>query len=372
MIVCFTCGPETKAQLDRLVATGHYHDHSDVISAAIQNLVVIHSELKDGRSIVIDRGVVAPTSDAPTTKSQPSVLRSAVEAGIPPMFQRGPEISKPEQFAGFKPESPLTAKSSSVEHWMFGQYNRLLPAKATCRALANISAEGGDRRSLEKIAMDIANEAAKLGSYLSAFDEKRNFGRDDAIAVAFPKSTAASEFKSVQRFANQFVGSANKEGQLLGLPVALKLIGRNPDFPDSVGLTEAGWQFGMMPNPILDALSPRNTEKFSDEEISFLLGHILTSVPVEAFAYRAILNEITCGVLTPDDLDAALSKLSGAQKKMEKSFVSTQRSGAICRMADLGLVGRSRSGTRVSYVLPPRGKEFLRQTNAWFDASKSA
>jgi hypothetical protein len=258
-----------------------------------------------------------------------------------------------------------------VERWIFGQYNRLLPAKVTCRALVNILARGGKQRSLEEIAIEIANEAAKFGKYLSELDEKRNLGRDDAIAVAFPRSTAATEFKSIQRFANQFVGTADRGGNLSGLPVALKLVGRDSDH-DGVTLTEAGWKFGMMPNPILDISSTGTNERFSDDEIVFLLDHILTSVSVEALAYRIVLGELADGVLTPDALDDALLKRSASGQKAERSFVSTQRSGAICRMVDLGLIRRSRTGTRVSYVLLPRGNEFLHSSQAQFEAAESA
>jgi Arc/MetJ-type ribon-helix-helix transcriptional regulator len=390
MIVCFTCGPETKRQLDWLVASGHYHDHSEAISSAIQNLSVLHSELKDARSLVIDGSSTSPVRDSRNSSDpEPPGLepgsrvplsttpdprsfapRTTLEPQIPALLQRRTEILKPQSFAPLNRDQLATSKSPSVERWMFGQFNRLLPAKVTCRALVNIVADGDDRQPLETIAIRIANEAAMLGRYLTTVDQKFGSGRDDAMAVAFPKSTSPSEFKSIQRFANQFVGSANRQGQLSGLPIALKLIGRSPTYSDGVTLTEAGWQFGRIETPILDAPSTRNPEKFTDEEISFLLEHILTSVPLEAFAYRTILNEVRRGVLTPDDLDVELSKLSTGQKTLQKSFISTQRSGAICRMVDLNLIQRTRTGTRVCYALSTRGAEFLRSTEVRFDEAK--
>jgi len=251
----------------------------------------------------------------------------------------------------------VSGKSAAVDQWMFGQYNRLLPAKVTCRALANIFADGSGRQPLDKVAHTIANEAAKLGRYLAKLDAKRNLGRDDALAVAFPKNPA--EFKSIQRFANQFVAAANKEGGLSGLAFSLNLIGRNPDYPEGIALTEAGWRFATMENPLLDRNSA-GSEKFTADEISFLLDHITASVPVEAFAYQAILTEVARNILTPDALDEALARLPKHPRKALAQFVSTQRSGAICRMADLDLIARSRTGTRVSYVMTPRGKDFLR------------
>jgi hypothetical protein len=392
MVVCFTCGAQTKAQLDQLVATGHYHDHSEAISAAIQNLSVIHSEMKDARSIVIDRGSMPMSVDGEpkpgneiSSAAEPSPVVSGVtqrlessaatrqavgSPGIPALFHRQADVSMPTQFASVAAEQLSADQNIPIENWMFGQFNRLLPAKVTCRALANITADGGERQPLEKLATEIANEAAKFGKYLSALDQKRHLGRDDAMTVAFPKHP--SEFKSIQRFANQFVGSTNREGQLLGLPASLKLIGTHPEFPQSIMLTEAGWKFGMLTNPILDGNAAAKIEKFGDEEITFLLDHIVALVPIEAFAYQTILSEVARGALTPDDLDAVLSKLS-AQHKKGDPFVSTQRSGAISRMADLDLIGRSRTATRVSYVTTPRGDKFLRsQKLASLEGAKSS
>jgi hypothetical protein len=366
MIVCFSCSPHTKGQLDQLVASGDYGDHSQAIAAAIQNLTIIHSELGGAASLVIERAAPALSSETDGLVSPSTSQSNAVTGGrtsrarnlssVPPLFQLPAEISQPPQFATSQKSS--SGKVGTVDEWMFGQFNRLLPAKVTCRALVSMIAKGEDRQPLEKLSKSIANEAAKLGQYLAALDEKRHLGRDDAIAIAFPKHP--SEFKSVQRFANQFVASANKEGEFSGLGVSLKLIGRHPSNAESISLTEAGWQFGLMENPLLDGTPASNFQKFTDEEISFLLDYIAVSVPAEASAYRTILIEVARGALTPDDLDAALMNLPGHSKKTRRQYVSTQRSGAICRMADLDLIGRSRTGTRVSYVLTPRGKDFLR------------
>src|SRR5260221_13505275 len=133
MVICFACSPETKAQLDRLVATGHYHDHSEAIAAAVQNLVVIHSELKDSGSIVIDRGRLAQQQETQVALSQgssttiepdpvaPSATRSnenpsptrqpSGQSSIPALFQRRADVVKPAQFAGFKTGRRLCAQT---------------------------------------------------------------------------------------------------------------------------------------------------------------------------------------------------------------------------------------------------------------------
>ncbi|MHB1220291.1 MAG: hypothetical protein ACYC1L_19060 [Alphaproteobacteria bacterium] len=354
--------------MDRLVASGGYVDHSQAIAAAIQNLGAIHSAMQEGSSLVIERGALEELASsatpveppAPAIASSQPIARSKLPP-IPALFRRRERTALPEQFAPVAIERAPAGGIAPIDTWIFGQYNRLLPAKVTCRALINLIADGEDRQPLHLLAKSIANEAAKVGQGLAALDEMRHLGRDDATAVAFP--CHPSEFKSIQRFANQFVASANKEGELSGLPVSLKLVARHPAYAEGIFLTKAGWDFGMMENPLLDHSSTSNTRKFSDDEIAFLLNHICTSVPVEAAAFKTILTEVDQGILTPDDLDEALTKLPGHSKKMLAQYVSTQRSGAICRMADLDLISRLRTGTRVSYMFNSRGKDFLRSTH---------
>ena len=175
--------------------------------------------------------------------------------------------------------------------------------RITCRFLVNMTAEGRDQFPLEEAAIEIANEAAEFGRYLVALDDKHNLGRDDALAVAFPD---AGQIKSIQRFANQFVGSRNKEGQLLGLPASLKLIALDTANPDRIRLTEAGWSFGELRNPLLDRAAERGADKFTEEEVVFLVDHIRSSVPVEAIAYKIVLSQVARGAATPNGLDKAL------------------------------------------------------------------
>lgn len=379
MVICFVCKSDTKALLDKLVASGQYLDHSDAITAAVANLAVLHSEMDHATSIVIgldataeqgndqmraaDRvlGTEPSGSDHEklSSQAQPQRTHAGRSAAVPSLFQLPDERVPPAQFAKIGPVPLGKSGIIPIDAWIFGQFNRLLPAKATCRALANIFINGGNQKPLEKLALDIASEAVGLGRYLTSVDERRKLGRDDAMAVAFPRFSPPDAFKSVQRFANQFVGSTTKDGRLLGLPAALKLIGPDPENAGGVALTEAGWKFGLMSNPLLDGLAAGKLEKFSDEEICFLTDHIVTSVPAEAFAYRTILKEVASGQLTPDSLDRTLAKLSKRGRKSGDPFVSTQRSGAISRMADIDLIARSRTATRVSYVITPRGKTFL-------------
>lgn len=374
MVICFNCSPQTKETLERLVATGGYRDSSDVISAAIENLAVIHDAMHDRTAVVVTDDTGSGTDVQRESASEPksaiavepgfddyakshAVRRKLVarpEPSVPPMFRRPANVDQAPRLAVIAHPARSRSTIVPIQEWIFGQFNRLLPVKASCRALVNI---GKERVPLAEVATKIADEAVKLGNYLSGIDETRNANRDEAMAVAFPRPTFR-DFKSIDRFASQFVGVISKEGQITGLPAQLSLIAIDPEFPEGVLLTEAGWRFALFENPLLNgAAAEKPTDKFTPAEIEFLLGHIASHVPAEAYAYRTILSEVQKGAVTPRDLDKALAKLS--KSDLQPSFLSTQRSGAISRMTDLDLIVRKRNATRVSYHCTPRGQNFI-------------
>ena len=46
---------------------------------------------------------------------------------------------------------------------------------------------------------------------------------------------------------------------------------------------------------------------------------------------------------------------------LSQSFLASQRSGAVSRMSDLGLIERRREGVRVFYAVTDDGRAFLRE-----------
>jgi hypothetical protein len=244
----------------------------------------------------------------------------------------------------------------SQANWIFGQHNKLLPVKASCRAIGNLLSEAPPGVEAGEAARLVANEAGELGVYLHAIDKKFNRQRDDALSTAFPGGPDPD--KGRIRYANQFVVGTAKQGQLTGLLVDLGLINKLSRESLKVALTEAGWKFALMPNPVLDGQEENPATKLSPEECVFLAGHIASNVAIERSAYLQILGAIHSGYDNPEKLRAAFNDVEKETAK-NKLYFSTQRAGAISRMADLGLLRRDRKGTRVRYVITDDGAEFL-------------
>jgi hypothetical protein len=302
-----------------------------------------------------------------TTKHADAGHRSKAMAGttqVPDLFRlEGFPTAPPAGLADLPSDMWGSGQTVPLDRWVLGQFNRLLPAKVNARALIRLFLDSPKGLGIAESAAAIASDAAVLGDYLRQLDARVDATRDDALATAFPTTGKDSE-KSRTRYANQFVVYQNGRGELSGLMVDFKLINvvthRRERF---IMPTKVTWDLAVLENPALDGQSATAAEKFSPAERALLLRHVVSAVPVEAYAYGAILGAVRQGHNTPETIDAALRATlpDDRAEKLSQSFLASQRSGAVSRMADLGLIERQREGTRVSYALTDAGNTFLEQ-----------
>ena len=373
MIICINIERNTKDQMDQLIRSGEYRDYSELAAIAVGNQLLLHSTEENGLAphsepISLNdsprKEPVTPSGeskndireDEVTPPKRPEVL------GIPQIFQLAANRNVPNTFAPLPNDAFAAGMEVTVDRWIFGQHNKLLPAKASVRALANLlrseSSQGG--LSLERASTEIAAAAVGLGDLLRRLDSSTQRPRDESFGVAFPSSDPANSDKSRLRYGSQFVGAISREGRMTGLLIDLKLINHDRYKSPRIQLTEQGWQLAELPNPILDGPQNESGSRFSPDETELLIAHIASSVPAEDFAYKATLSAITDGYDTPERLDAALKKYlpDRKAKPFTDAFLTTQRAGVISRMADLGLVARVRNGPNVTYIATARGKQF--------------
>jgi hypothetical protein len=185
--------------------------------------------------------------------------------------------------------------------------------------------------------------------------------RDDALATAFPEKGPLGQ-KGRLRYQNHFVGHLVR-GEAGGLPADLKLarVESRKGRP-WIAPTAPGWEFARLANPVLDNTNGGSPPaRFNSEEVAFLLQHIRATVPPEVFAYRVVLSLIRRGDRTPDQLTGGLTPYlpEGWTVATEKDFIATQRTGAIARAADLGLIQRQQQARHITYRLTAAGEHFL-------------
>jgi len=361
MIICVNLEPKSKDDLDRLVALGGYRDYSEAVAVAISNQLLLHT-VESSTSFQVTS--LPPLIREASSKPTESELERQTSALVPTLFGAITEDHSAVKIAQATHDQSSSGDGTSLDKWIWGQHNKLLPVKAACRALAHLltrelaSYEGV---SLSKASSEIAFEAVKLGDHLRL--KEREFGllRDETLAHGFPRRDAENEDKSRLRFATQFVGSTDSQGNLTGLPADLKLIGIESPRGTRILLTEAGWRFAAMENPILDAPSTRPARKFTEEEVGFLFDHIMEQVPCESFAFRTVVKLIDGGACTPELLDQALRDYlpDRNENPFSPAFLTTQRAGVISRLSDLGLLQRVRDGIKVRYAMTDDGQKYF-------------
>ena len=362
MLICFDSSAEAKRALDALLETKEFKDVSEAVCMALVNYEAMHRTIGKSGAVI---GEPAPTPRPPAPKPAPIPVAGAPadaafvaswKEALEPFSLTVSTLEGIETVPLAEPPKPITTNLPPKD-WFFGQLNRFLPAKATCRALLNMERQNPKGVLVSDASSKIAFAACRLGDYLRELDTRFNFNRDYSLAAAFP-STEYHGAESRIRFGNQFVGNI-KQGQLTGLPAGIGLLGHDASKDPRLLLTPTGAQFALLPNPLLDDLSSPGRDKLSEAEIRFLLDHIRKHVPAEISAYVAIIDGIKEKANTPEKLDEYLCRRFTLQvvekadpKKPEqitKTFLSTQRTGAVSRMADLNLLWRQRQGLNVSY-----------------------
>ena len=139
MVICFKCDSETKALLDRLRLGGAYPDYSDIIVAAVANYALLNDELQSSGTVVIgeDAGEATPARPRKARSGQVAAtiapVRPHLVPNVPPLFLREPLVTarRENAFAQLPDDVFLPGQEVPLDRWPFGQFSKVLPAKAS-------------------------------------------------------------------------------------------------------------------------------------------------------------------------------------------------------------------------------------------------
>jgi hypothetical protein len=160
MIICIEIDQKIKSKLDELMKGGEYRDYSQAVGVAISNQVLLHERFaQNGGSLIVDAGN--------TSRRETGADIDAVET-MPTVFALPRPIGE-MKFAPVPGDVFVPGAVVPLDRWIFGQHNKLLPAKASCRWLANVP--NGKGVPLAKAASEIAACSAELGDHLQSHDD---------------------------------------------------------------------------------------------------------------------------------------------------------------------------------------------------------
>tara|TARA_B110000483_G_C18167504_1_gene531951 strand:- start:452 stop:1642 length:1191 start_codon:yes stop_codon:yes gene_type:complete len=269
----------------------------------------------------------------------------------------------------FHDEYPMFNKlRHTAEEPISGYINRLFPVKFALRVLASLTLSGFYDEENQRFDEDGTIELHDLRErcysiakyakeYLKGLDLKIEPGSTTDVRVGFPEESE----KAKERFVAQFIGSKRKDnvsGALFELGFANLAgfsLGPIKHTSSNVLFTKIGWDFMMLPNPLLDSIDSREGwdayfetgVRFSDKEIQYLLSHIKQNIPSEWKLITNIAQIIHEGNDRPKSLEEKLVVIYN----WDKTKASQMRNGALSRMEELCLIGRKKIGREVTYHL---------------------
>ena len=317
-------------KITKLIADGEYATMQDFALTAIQNQFLIEDTSNAGDHYKEKHGIVN------------SVSFKSMET----------RWLMPEKKAETKIRTLIN--SSKSNDWLFGQVNRILPIKFGLRNLISYQEEYDSELDLDWFLEKAADQARIFGKILEDQDNKNNVRRDERVSVGFP---LGKEEKSLSRYRSHFLGyMQSTTGHSVGaLPeLGFAVITQDKNDETKIGITDGGLKFGLLKNPVLDGFYDEVT--ITKEESLFYIQHILKQAPGEVKALGIIVSMISNNINRPKQMNNEISKLF---PKWTKALCVTNRSGAIGRAADLGLVNRNRDGIEVFYELSDLGNEVV-------------
>lgn len=234
---------------------------------------------------------------------------------------------------------------------IWGQYNRLLPVKVAVRVLARELVSHGKSVPLTDFHAATSKIAVRVRRFLETVDNHNETPRGERLSTGFPEGRE----KSVQRFQAHFLGYLQGDGTAVGALPQLGFVSISPEPGNSVFLTKPGLELARLSNPLIDGESPYS-RSLSPKEVDFLLSHIKRSLPIEFEFITTLLQWISQGTRTPEELTKRIQR---AYPEWSRKVANSMRTGALGRMHDLGLIIRERDGRHVTYELQPGGDRLV-------------
>jgi len=287
------------------------------------------------------------------------LLRLSIEDTPGNSYKQERDLSHPSSnIPSLKPFDKIICEDI-WENWLWGQINRLLPIKFAVRFLAIETVKLDQFPNKEDFNLTASKAARYFGNYLKVQDEKLEKARDEKLSTGFPIS--AKKEKSLDRYWSHFIGYQRGDGSLTGalFDLGFANVTEDPNCKIEIGLTESGIAFSKIENPVID--KDDFNRSLGDEEREFYINHIMKNVPGEVSLFALLLEIINRGVLRREPMNNELRKIV-TSSEWSDGLVSTQRSGAISRMYEVGLITKKRIGLKVQYLSTDMGNSFLRRT----------
>jgi hypothetical protein len=361
MIVGVKIDPKNYQQIKGFVEKGKYDSIENFVEIAVLNQILIeNNEVSNFQLIKEQKALPKEYSSNKITQ-----LKLQTVAQTQTATQQSIQYLSCPKGAPISVQPPLSLTEETANFPIWGQLNRLAPAKMVLRMLANQILLGADRIDLKRFSADAAEASTSIRLIIEKKDKKKRI-RGTELYIALPKKDPNSQ----QRFINYYVGKLPSgkwtDGILTGLGLArIELL---DDGSTVIGLTENGRTFGCLSSPLIDDFllqGKQIEEPFSPAEVEFLLSQLETMRPGEMYFMKEVLRFIKEGVVTPTSLRqkvAVFFKDKYPESQNSEKFVNTMLVGLMGRLVEMRLVEIEKDAQKSKYSVTNIGEQLSRGT----------
>ena len=361
MIVGVKIEPNSYQRIKGFVEKGKYDSVESFFEIAILNQILL--ENNEGSNLQADKEQRMFLKEDASHKNTQLKLQAAthIQTGTQQPIKY---LSCPKD-ASISVLPPLNITEETANFPIWGQLNRLAPAKMVLRMLANQLLLGADRIDLKRFSADVAETSTSIRMMIEKKDKKKRI-RGTELYIALPKKDPNSQ----QRFINFYVGKLPSgkwtDGILTGLGLAR--IEQLDDGSTVIGLTENGRTFGCLSSPLIDDLLLQGKpieDPFSSSEVEFLLSQLENKRPGEMHFMKEVLKLIKEGAVTPTSLRlkvAVFFKEEYPKSQISEKFVNTMLVGLMGRLVEMRLVEIEKSAQKSKYSATNASEQLLRGT----------
>ena len=295
MLVKIDLNSDLFNQIEKLVSEGKYEDFYQFLKIAINN------QLQEEKSEVNVSEKKIPESSANVKLNR---LGQALQQRIVNLITEVP-LEKSEIIP---PSKDLI--------WSF--YTRFFPIKVAIRKLATLLYSEKKWIKLQDLQDEAFFSAEAISDDLRGYEEDKSLPRNEKISTGLPlpkselhglrggkKKKKEEKLNSSRiRFQEQIVGRPIKKDPPDFSGACFEMGLMRVKFEDDeclVTLSETGYEFALMENPILD--SDEYIRAFSNEEIRFIKENIISKFQLENKIIELIMTELQSKELSADEID---------------------------------------------------------------------
>ena len=360
------------------INNGEYDDMTSLIEFAVKNLLYNGSSNEEE---VFDLDSLANLEISRHSKWEGKSLKTKIPP-MPPLDQKISDVSQSPDLIHQTLHPLIGAENVSeiyIDNYidsltihnpdsaLWGQVNRIFPIKACLRVIYGFIADTfvdgySDIRNFHKRS-DIGEYFASVGNMYAEYDKISKRSKGTKISTGFPTGDQYKLEKSIARFISHYCFNIRTDNFVEGALAKMNFIKiiKVDGVGRKIGITEAGYKFAKLHNPVLDGeisdLSNPQLQTLSNEEIDYLLNHFTEFYPAELDTMKQLLNNIADGAITPVGLKNSMEAFLDIG--LSRNALGTMVNGLVSRCAELFLLNKKKNGLNVTFHLTQNGKSLI-------------